>query len=129
MDAEIRQALQKDRLVDITTIGRKTGQAWRKEVAIFFVDGHLYLLGTPTPPRSWYANLLAKPEFTYHLKQSIQRDLPARATPIRDKEAKRAMILKFERGLSRRNPIDVEEWVEQSPLVEVELLGQGEGGS
>ncbi len=124
MDPEIRRALERDRLVDITTIGRKTGQSWRKEVAIFFVDGHLYLLGTPRPPRSWYANLLAKPEFTYHLKQSIQRDLPARAEPIRDNDAKRAVILKFERGLSRRNPIDLEDWVEHSPIVEVELLVQ-----
>ncbi len=124
MDAEVHQALQKDRLVDITTIGRKTGQAWRKEVAVFFVDDHLYLLGTPRPPRSWYANLLANPDFTYHLKRSIQRDLPARAHPVRDKEAKRAVIRKFERGLSRQNPIDLEDWVEHSPLVEVELVGQ-----
>ncbi len=125
MDTEVRQALEKDRLVDITTIGRKTGKSWRKEIGFQYVDGTLYLSGQPGP-RGWYANLLASAEFTFHLKQSVQRDLAARARPIRDKAAKRAIFSEFfRRTPARQGKVDVEVWVEQSPLVEVELVGQG----
>ncbi len=125
MDAEVRQALQDNRLEDITTIGGRAGKPWRKEIGFQYLDGTLYLSGTPGP-RGWYANLLARPEFTFRLKQSVQRDLAARARPIRDKAAKRAIFSEFFRRTPRRQgQVDVEVWVEQSPLVEVELVGQG----
>ena len=120
MDAAIKTALDKDRLVDITTTGRKTGRHHRKEVAFDYVDGKVYLSGRPGP-RSWYANLLANPDFTFHFKQSLQRDVSARATPITEKAQRRRVFGRFKAEEQRMNTMDVEAWTAGSPLVEVEI--------
>ena len=119
MDEPVKQALERDRTIDITTRGRKTGQPRRKEIWFHNIAGHLYITGTPGR-RDWYANLLAHPEFTFHLKENLQADLPARATPILDQARRRAIITAIhqKRGVYH----DVEAWVEHSPLVAVELL-------
>jgi deazaflavin-dependent oxidoreductase (nitroreductase family) len=120
MDEQIKQALEQGGVIDITTTGRKTGQRRRIEIRFHNVDGHLYVTGTPGRPRDWYANLLAHPEFTFHLKQLARADLPARARPILDRARRRAIIgaIHQKRGVYR----DLEAWVESSPLVAVELL-------
>jgi deazaflavin-dependent oxidoreductase (nitroreductase family) len=119
MDEQVKQALERGGIIDITTRGRKTGQPRRKEIRFHNIDGQLYITGTPGP-RDWYANLLAQPEFTFHLKQSVRADLPARATPILDKALRRTIIAAIHQKLARYR--DVEAWVEGSPLVAVELL-------
>ena len=119
MDESIKQALEHDRTIDITTIGRKTGQSRRTEIWFHNVEGRLYITGTPGR-RDWYANLLAHPEFTFHLKQSVRADLPARATAILDKAQRREIMATIHRKLSGKR--DLEAWVEGSPLVAVELL-------
>ena len=81
MDEQVKHALERDRTVDITTKGRRTGKPRRKEIWFHNVDGRLYLTGTPGR-RDWYANLLAHPEFTFHLKRSVRADLPAKAPDI-----------------------------------------------
>ncbi len=81
--------LANDRTIDITTIGRSSGLPRRIETWFYRVDDQIYLTGSPGR-RDWYANLLANPDFTFHLKQSIVADLPARATPITDPEERRA---------------------------------------
>jgi deazaflavin-dependent oxidoreductase (nitroreductase family) len=121
MDEAVEHALEHDRTIDITTTGRKTGQPRHKEIWFHNVDGHLYITGTPGR-RDWYANLLAHPEFTFHLKQSVRVDLPARATPILDKARRRAIFAALHQKLGGQR--DLEAWVEGSPLVEVELLGE-----
>jgi deazaflavin-dependent oxidoreductase (nitroreductase family) len=121
MDERIRQALQKDRVIDVTTTGRKSGKPRRTEIWFHNLDGRLYITGLPGR-RSWYANLLVNPELTFHLKESMRADLPARATPILDETRRREILSKVLRRL-RRNP-DLDAWVKGSPLVEVTLLGQ-----
>lgn len=69
MDEAIKQALDQDRTIDITTTGRKTGQLRHTEIWFHNLDGELYITGTPGR-RDWYANLLGDPEFTFHLKES-----------------------------------------------------------
>jgi deazaflavin-dependent oxidoreductase (nitroreductase family) len=120
MEEQVKRALEEGGVIDITTTGRKTGQARRIEIRFHNIDGPLYMTGTPGRPRDWYANLLAHPEFTFHLKQSVRADLPARATPILDQARRRAIIAAIhqKRGVYR----DMEAWVENSPLVAVELL-------
>ena len=81
-----------DRTIDITTIGRQTGLPRRIEIWYHVVGNRYYLTGTPGKPRSWYANLRANPQFTFHLKESLQCDLPARARPI-SAEGERRQIL------------------------------------
>jgi deazaflavin-dependent oxidoreductase (nitroreductase family) len=119
MDEQVKHALERDRTIDITTRGRKTGQPRRKEIWFHNIDGHLYITGTPGH-RDWYANLLAHPEFTFYLKQSVRADLPARATPILDKARRRAIIAAIHQKLGGHR--DLQAWVEGSPLVAVELL-------
>ena len=92
----------------------------RIEIRFHQIEGQVYITGRPPRRRAWYANLLAHPEFTFHLKESIHADLPARATPILDQARRRAIITAIhqKRGVYQ----DVEAWVEHSPLVAVELL-------
>jgi deazaflavin-dependent oxidoreductase (nitroreductase family) len=118
MDDKIAQALRRDRTIDITTMGRKTGRPHRIEIWVHNIDGHLYISGLPGR-RDWYANLLANPEFTFHLKQSVHADLPALARPVLDPAERREIIGRIVEGLDGERDIDA--WVQSSPLVEVSL--------
>ena len=118
MNTNIKQALENDRVIDITTIGRKTGQPRRIEIWFHNVDGRLFITGLPGH-RDWYANLVANPNFTFHLKDSVQADLPARAVPITEEKQRRAVMAAITRKLSGEH--DLEDWVARSPLVEVQL--------
>jgi deazaflavin-dependent oxidoreductase (nitroreductase family) len=118
MDAENERALKTDGLIDITTIGKKTGKPHRLEIAFHNFDGALYITGTPGK-RDWYANLLVRPEFTFHLKQSTQADIPARAIPITDEAERRRVLSKVVAKWDRRDQLEA--FVQSSPLVEVQL--------
>ena len=61
MNEQIQQALEQDRLVDITTVGRKSGQPRRFEIMLRRFEGQLYILGRPQP-KDWVANMRANPE-------------------------------------------------------------------
>ena len=119
MDEKIQHALQKDRLIDITTLGRKSQQPRRIEIWFHRVGDRLYITGTPGQ-RSWLANLKAHPGFTFHLKESYQADLPARARPVEDEAERRPILAAILSRLGHSG--DLEDWVRDSPLVEVEIL-------
>ena len=126
MNAQIEQALKQDRVIDITTTGRKSGQPRRIEIWFHNLDGRLYITGVPNSPRGWYANLLAEPEFTFHLKDSVQADLPATATAIVEEAQRRRILTGILEKISADlgdNTRDLETWVAGSPLVEVTLAG------
>jgi deazaflavin-dependent oxidoreductase (nitroreductase family) len=110
----IEHALATDRIIDITTVGRKTGHPRKIEIWFHRVDGGYYITGTPGA-RSWYANLLSEPDFTFHLKQSAQADLPARAVPIEGAEKER-ILARIVDSIGRP---DIRLDAETSPLVEV----------
>lgn len=116
-DPRVREALERERTVDITTIGRRTGRPRRIEIWFYNVEGRLYITGTPGR-RNWYANLLSNPDFTFHLKGRVQADLPAKARPIREEAERRAILTRLVPRLGGRH---LEAWVERSPLVEVRL--------
>ena len=107
------------RPIDITTTGRRTGEARRIEIAIHNVDDRLFISGTPSPrTRAWIHNLEADPRMTVHVKDPASaRDLPA--TPGHHREAERREIMPFIAANWRRTDIDL--MVEQSPLIEVTL--------
>lgn len=111
MTDEARQALEHQQTVEITTIGRRTGRPSRIETWRYRAAGRFWLTGSPGA-RDWYANLLADPSFTLHLKGL---DVPARARPVTD-PAERARIL----GEIAR-PGDLESWLAGSPLAEIEI--------
>ena len=83
MDPSIADALSRGGLIDITTLGRRTGVPRRVEIVYHVIDGHIYISGMPGHPRDWLANMVAEPHFTFHLKRGVRADLPAVATPIR----------------------------------------------
>src|SRR5215216_7599989 len=114
MDDHVRDALANDRTIDITTIGRNSGLPRRIETWFYRVDDQIYLTGSPGR-RDWYANLLANPDFTFHLKQSVAAALPARATPITDPEERRAIFERILSGLGGSQ--NLEAWWEGSPLM------------
>lgn len=115
MKAEIAKALEIDRTIDITTKGRSSGEPRRVEIWFHNVDGRIYITGMPGP-RSWYANTLSEPQMTFHLKESVKADLPARARPITDADERRQVLTCIHSGLGRDN---LDEWLARSPLVEV----------
>lgn len=121
MNQEIQNALQTDLTIDITTIGRKSGEPRRLEIWFHNINGRLYITGTPGP-RDWYANMVENPEFTFHLKQSVEADLSARARPITEKAERREVFSAILANLSDfGGNRDLGQWVKESPLVEVVL--------
>lgn len=118
MSTTVQQALQNDRLIDITTIGRKSGSPSRKEIVFHNLDGDIYITGRPGK-RDWYANVIANPAFTFHLKESAEADLEARAQAITDTRRKREILERILPRMDRAHEID--QWVTDSPLIEVDL--------
>jgi deazaflavin-dependent oxidoreductase (nitroreductase family) len=119
MDEPIRRALENDRTIDITTTGRHSGKRRRIEIWMYRYDGRVFLSGSPGT-RAWYANLLANPAFTFHLKGSLQADLPAVARPVTEQEERREVIGGILDELGRGWG-HLEEWIADSPLMEIEF--------
>ena len=117
MDDAVKQALAKDRVIDMTTIGRTSGQPRRKETWFHNIDGQVYLTGTPGK-RDWYANMVAHPAFTFHLKESVTADLAAHATPVTETAERERVLARILSNIGRPAS-DLPTWVERSPLVAV----------
>ncbi len=118
---EVRRALGHGHTIDITTIGRHSGEPRRIEMVFHSFGGHLYISGSPNPgrTRAWLHNLRADPSFTFHLKQLATADLPATAREITDEPERTEVMTKVAR-VWRRDPTDM---VAHSPLVEVTIPG------
>lgn len=113
------------RTVDITTIGARSGVPRRIEIWFHHIRGRWYLSSTPAR-RDWYANLVANPEFTFHLKHGIRADLRAVAVPITDPARKRPIFEYIVDDFNQphnpalvRQPQRVQDWMDGSPLVEI----------
>jgi len=122
MDDSIRRALSKSGIVDITTTGRRTGQARRIEIAYHVVDGRIYISGMPREDRqrAWLMNLEANPTFTFHVKTGVTADLPATARVITGEPERRAILAHVARAWNRT---DLDAMVSHSPLIEVSIDG------
>ena len=118
LDEKIERALKVDMVVDITTMGRKSGLPRRIEIWAHYLDGQVLIMGSPGP-RSWYANLLENPDLTFHLKQDIRADIPAMAHPVTDEAERRAIFtrVKDSSGFDGRREVAVETRVSGSRLV------------
>jgi deazaflavin-dependent oxidoreductase (nitroreductase family) len=137
MRDDVREALAitpsstiEDRTVDITTTGRRSGQARRIEIVFYRFEDSVYLSGIPAPrTRDWLANLAADPHFTFHLKHGVVADLPAEAEVITDPAERRRVLAQFVVEFNDRNGADspwgkavLDEWVEGSPLARVRFV-------
>ena len=134
MREDVRRALAidsastiKDRAIDITTTGRRSGEPRRIEIAFYRLGDDIYLSGIPgSGPRDWLANLAAHPQFVFHLKHGPVADLPATARVIVDPVEGRRILAAFVEEFNRRHgqespwpEADLDEWVERSPLAQV----------
>lgn len=118
MDKLIAVALDVDDTIDVTTFGRKSHLPRRIEIWFMRVGGRTYITGTPGP-RHWYANMLAHPRFTFHLKQSVQADLAATARPVLDSAERRQILSDPALAWYHRQVKSIDDLVASSPLVEV----------
>ncbi|MFU8946468.1 nitroreductase family deazaflavin-dependent oxidoreductase [Mycetocola zhadangensis] len=131
MEPKIERALAitpssraRERTIDITT----TGRARRIEVWFYRVDGRIYLSSSPAR-RGWYANILAHPEFVFHLKNGVRADLRAVGTPVPDRAQREAVFSAIIADLNQpwnpagiRQPVEpLEEWMQGSPLISVDF--------
>ncbi len=127
--AKIRDALWKDRTIDIITIGAKTGLPRRIEIWFTNVNGRIIICGTPNAkggkgrysPRDWLANLRVHPDFSFCLKESLQIELPAKAVEIIDPEDRRYLMSAPETKWYRDQVDSIDDLVNGSPIVEVFL--------
>jgi hypothetical protein len=132
LPAAIRRAIEitpastaAERTIDITTIGRRTGQPRRIEIFFYRAGGQIYLSSLPAQ-RNWYVNLEHDPRFTFHLKYRVHADLPAIATPVTDEAERRAIFTEIVADLNQPSnpgrisqPTSVDAWVHGSPLMRV----------
>ena len=136
MNEEIRQALAitpastaRQRTVDVTTIGRRSGRPHRFETWFYRADDRIFLSGLPGR-RDWYANLQADPRLVFHLKHGVRADLPASARIVTDPAERRRAFTHFVADMNQPHnparivqPTRVDEWMAASPLVEVLFHG------
>ena len=119
-DPKVQEALGKDLIIDITTTGRKSGDARRVEIWFHNLDGSLYIAGLLLPgSRAWYANILNDPRLAFHLKGTTKADLPALATPITDAAERHRVLERICDNLGE--PELLEARVAESPLIKVDL--------
>ncbi len=124
MDMDIKKALDRGGIADITTIGRKSGQPRRIEIYFHQFDGEYYLTGRHGRKRDWEANIIANPGFTLHLKRGLIADVPVVGEPEPDPE-ERARILRRALIENWDSPPDrveasLHKWVEGSPFIRFE---------
>lgn len=122
MDAAVREALAKDLTIDLTTTGRRSGEPRRIEIWLLKIHDRLVITGTPGP-RDWFANLLADPVCTVHLKERIRADLPAVATPVTDHDIRTEVFEHLEATWYRRQGEDLATLVAHAPMVELSIDG------
>ena len=121
-DPAVAAALANDLVIDITTIGRSSGEPKRLEIWFHNVDDRYYVTGRPGP-RSWYANVVANPAITFHFKETTEADLEGTARAITDPAEKREVFLSAKKLSEFINEDNVQEWVDGSPLIEVMFDG------
>jgi deazaflavin-dependent oxidoreductase (nitroreductase family) len=122
MNPDIRAALDRGGLIDITTIGRRSGEPRRIEIVFHNVAGRIVISGMPARDRTraWIRNLEADPSITIHLKQGVVADLPGTARIVTDEAERRALLTHVARNWNRT---DVDAMVAWSPLIEVTIPG------
>jgi deazaflavin-dependent oxidoreductase (nitroreductase family) len=114
----IAAALRQGGVIDMTTIGRRSGQPRRIEIVFFSFEGRLYISGLPGR-RGWLANLAADPRLTLHLKRGVRADIPGTARIIIDEVERRPLLDRITAIWGRSDRLEL--FVARAPLIEVVL--------
>jgi deazaflavin-dependent oxidoreductase (nitroreductase family) len=121
LDDAVRRELDRGQVIDITTIGRRTGEPRRIEIVFHVIDGRVWISGMPRKePRAWLVNLQADPHLTLHLKERVVADLPATARIVDDPDERRHILASVAANWGRD---DLDIMVAYSPLIEVVVDG------
>jgi deazaflavin-dependent oxidoreductase (nitroreductase family) len=110
----IAEALGHSQTIDLTTTGRRTGEARRIEIMLHSIDGRLLISGHPGFPRGWIANINADPRVTLHLRRPTA-DVSARARVVTDPAERQTLLVPIARAWN----IPLARMVEGAPLIEV----------
>lgn len=86
------------------------------------VDSRVFITGTPGP-RDWYANLIAEPRCTLHLKQAVHVDIPANAVRVLDPAVRRLVLEHLEAHWYRNQGEDIDTLIAEAPMVELTMEG------
>ena len=133
MDEATRNALAltpastaRDRTIEITTIGRRSGLPHRIEIWIYRAGDTNYLTGMPGRTPDWYRNIGENPNFTVHLKHGASATLAAVGTQITDEAERRRVFTEIVADLNQpanpgriAQPTTVEAWLGGSVLIEI----------
>jgi deazaflavin-dependent oxidoreductase (nitroreductase family) len=113
---DVREALHRSQLIDLTTTGRRSGLPRRIEIFLHDEDGVLFITGMPRRDRTrdWIHNITADPNVIVHLKKGIEADVPATARIIPDPHEARPLI---EAAARRWRRDDVDDMIAHSPLI------------
>jgi deazaflavin-dependent oxidoreductase (nitroreductase family) len=123
MEDQIRTALGRNQVIDLTTTGRRSRQPRRIEIYLHNLGGRLVISGMPVPgrTRAWIHNVSADPVVTIHLKgDGPTADIDGTARVVTDDAERRELLEGVMRNWGRR---DLEVMIEHSPLIEVQLPG------
>jgi deazaflavin-dependent oxidoreductase (nitroreductase family) len=120
MNDNIRAALSRGGVIDITTTGRRSGEPRRIEIVFHRIDDRIWISGIPSPRRrGWIANLANDPKLTVHLKGPLAvADLPATARIVDDPTERRHVLERVAQAWRRS---DLDQMVAASPLIEVTI--------
>lgn len=125
METELNDALARGGVIDITTIGAKTGTPRRIEINFLQLGGNYYITGRPGRKRDWLANLKANPQFTVHLKHGLTADIPAEATEITNGGQRTEVLYRILTEGWGNEPSKAQHilprWVDDAPLVEFSI--------
>lgn len=108
--------LARHRTIDLTTIGRRSGDPRRIEIWWFQVNGRFVITGTPGR-RDWLANVRSSPEVTVHVGG---QDLPGRAFEITDPVFRRT-VFSQEETRWYASQAEFDRLVSEAPMIEVIL--------
>lgn len=109
-------------VIDITTIGAKTGSDRRIEINFLQLDGRFFITGRPGRKRDWQANLRTNPDFTVHVKGESASDISAKARLITDTAEREDVLYRILTEGWDNHPDKAKHilsrWVSEAPLIE-----------
>ena len=122
MDPRTAAALDRGQTIDLTTIGRRSGEPRRIEIVFHNIDGRVVISGMPSRrTRGWLHNVRSNPAVTLHFKAAgAPADVQGTAREITDPADRRLLLEQVARNWRRT---DVEVMEQHSPLIEVDIPG------
>ena len=125
MSTTAEDALAQGGVIDITTVGARSGANRRIEIFFHQFDGSYYITGRPGHKRDWLANLIANPRFTVHLRDNARTDVTAEARLIKDTKERERVLHRILTESWDNEPAKADNilprWVDDAPLIEFTL--------